>query len=61
MKTYCINNLSTDPERPYHVACETPSSLVAVGDYSTYQEAMEQIPSGAPCFHYVSGSRNLEK
>lgn len=59
--TYCINNLSTDPDRPYHVACETPSSLVAVGDFPDYQTAIDAVPAGVPCFHYVSGSRNLEK
>lgn len=61
MKTYCINNFSTDPDRPYHVAYETPVSLVAVGDYRTYQEAIKQVPKGTVCFHYVRNSSILEK
>jgi len=58
MKTYVINNFSIDPHRPYHVAYETEHSLVTVGDFPTYQEAIDAVPEGSPCYHYVS--RNLE-
>lgn len=61
MKTYCINNFSTDPDRPYHVAYETPVSPVAVEDYPSYQEAVDSVPAGIPCFHYVRNSSILEK
>jgi len=59
VKTYIVNNFSTDPHRPYHVAYETEHSLVAVGDFPTYQEAIDAVPEGTPCYHYVV-SRNLE-